>query len=143
MFVKHIHLSTKTQKENKTFHITLTILTLFTNIDMNILYSVQSECMQFSMEQQERDIIQDLLNDLTRDIIASDMLPYLICLTQDDKEYILMEERNYGYRRAAILLIDRIQRRRNGFQQLLQALIKTGCRHLVELIQQRSRENGM
>ncbi|KXJ06356.1 uncharacterized protein LOC110235260 [Exaiptasia diaphana] len=93
------------------------------------------------MQREEREIIVDLLQYLTDDIIAGDMLPHLNCLTQDDKEYVLCEEKNYGYRKAAVVLIDRIQRRQYGFQQLISALIQTGCKHLVKLILMR--QNGL
>lgn len=94
------------------------------------------------MDREEREIITELLHDLTEDVIAGDMLPYLNCLTQDDKEYILCEERNYGYKKAAVVLLDRLQRRKHGFQQFVHALLRTGCKHLVDLIVLRTRQNG-
>ncbi|EDO44281.1 predicted protein [Nematostella vectensis] len=75
-----------------------------------------------------------VLPDIVEDVIPGDMMPYLPCLTDDDKEQILCEEENRGSRRAAYLLVDRLKRRRNGMFDFIRALSKTGCHHVVARI---------
>ena len=89
------------------------------------------------MEREERDLINQYKVDLVDDVIPVDMLPYLSCLTSYDKERIKCEETNNGPRRAAQELLDRLVRRRNGFQEFIRALRETGCEHLANsLLQQ-------
>ncbi|CAH3018863.1 unnamed protein product [Porites evermanni] len=86
------------------------------------------------MDREDRSLIDQYFPQLAQDIIPVDMLPYLPCLTQTDKEGIKSEEVNRGPYRATILLLDRIQRRTNGFQELVDALRWTGCGHLADLL---------
>ena len=86
------------------------------------------------MDREDRSLIDQCFPQLAQDIIPVDMLPYLPCLTQTDKEGIKSEEVNRGPYRATILLLDRIQRRTNGFQELVDALRWTGCGHLADLL---------
>lgn len=86
------------------------------------------------MDREDRSLIDQFFPQLAQDIIPVDMLPYLPCLTQTDKEGIKSEEVNRGPYRATILLLDRIQRRTNGFQELVDALRWTGCAHLADLL---------
>ncbi|KAM7431855.1 hypothetical protein ABFA07_017630 [Porites harrisoni] len=86
------------------------------------------------MDREDRSLIDQFFPQLAQDIIPVDMLPYLPCLTQTDKEGIKSEEVNRGPYRATILLLDRIQRRTNGFQELVDALRWTGCEHLADLL---------
>ena len=86
------------------------------------------------MDREDRSLIDQFFPQLAQDIIPVDMLPYLPCLTQTDKEGIKSEEVNRGPYRATILLLDRIQRRTNGFQELVDALRWTGCGHLAHLL---------
>ena len=93
------------------------------------------------MDREERNLIDQYSPQLVEDIIPVDMLPYLGCLTQPDREIIRSEERNQGPMRAAIELLSRIQRRSAGFRELVHALRVTGCGHLAELLV--PREEGM
>ncbi|XP_046850334.1 uncharacterized protein LOC124443838 isoform X2 [Xenia sp. Carnegie-2017] len=69
------------------------------------------------------------------DIIPSDILSWMMCLTDEDNEVIMAEERNYGYSRAARLLLDRLKRRgAEAFGQLVNALRENGLEHLALLI---------
>lgn len=86
------------------------------------------------MDREDKSLIDQCLPQLVQDIIPVDMLPYLPCLTQTDKEGIKSEEVNKGPYRAAIFLLDRIRRRTNGFQELVDALRWTGCGHLADLL---------
>lgn len=86
------------------------------------------------MEREEKDLIRRYSHKLVDDVIPVDMLPYLPCLTQSDKEKIRCEETNNGAMRATQELMDRLFRRRNAFREFITALWETGCGHLAEEI---------
>lgn len=86
------------------------------------------------MEREERELINRYSPELVADVIPVDMLPYLSCLTSNDKERIKCEETNYGPIRAAQELLCRLVRRPNGFQEFIRALRETGYEHLADLL---------
>lgn len=90
------------------------------------------QCLE--MERQQRELIHRNLPDLVADVIPVDMLPYLSCLTSNDKEEIRCEEMNYGPMKATQKLVERLVRRPNAFHEFIRALTETGCEHLAELL---------
>ena len=86
------------------------------------------------MEREQKELIYRHLSDLVDDVIPVDMLPYLPCLTSNDKEVIKCEETNHGPMRATQILVGRLVRRPNAFQEFIRALRETGCEHLAELL---------
>ena len=86
------------------------------------------------MEREQKELIKRHLSDLVDDVIPVDMLPYLSCLTSNDKEEIICEEANRGPMRATQKLVERLVRRPNAFQEFIRALRETGCEHLAELL---------
>ena len=86
------------------------------------------------MDSQQRALIYRYLSDLVDDVIPVDMLPYLSCLTSNDREEIKCEETNHGPMRATQKLVERLVRRPNAFQEFIGALRETGCQHLAELL---------
>jgi hypothetical protein len=78
----------------------------------------------------ERLIIKQFAVDLKSDVIPSDVLPYLLCLTDDDCEQIQFKQDREGPRAAVPTLLDRLKKRPGAFEQFLNALEETGCRHL-------------
>jgi len=86
------------------------------------------------MEMEQRVLIKRYLSSLVDDVIPVDMLPYLSCLTSNDKEEIRCEETNHGPMRATQKLVERLIRRPNAFQEFIRALRETGCQHLAELL---------
>lgn len=86
------------------------------------------------MNSAEREIIDHYFPEITRDAIPVDMLPYLPCLTQSDKEIITREETNKGPIRAATELLFRVRRRRGAFRELVFALRASGCGHIADLL---------
>lgn len=86
------------------------------------------------MERQHRQLISRYLPDLVDDVIPVDMLPYLSCLTSNDREEIKCEETNHGPMRATQKLVERLVRRPNAFHEFIRALRVTGCEHLAELL---------
>ncbi|XP_068726649.1 uncharacterized protein [Montipora capricornis] len=88
----------------------------------------------YNMNRDERYLIDQYFPQITQDVIPVDMLPYLNCLTQNDREAIASEEMRQGHMRAAQELLSRLRRRTDGFEQLIQALNATGCEHLANLL---------
>lgn len=86
------------------------------------------------MDRQQRALIYRYFSELVDDVIPVDMLPYLSCLTSRDKDAIKCEETNHGPMRATQILVDRLVRRPNAFQEFIRALRETGCGHLAELL---------
>ncbi|XP_020627284.1 mitochondrial antiviral-signaling protein-like isoform X1 [Orbicella faveolata] len=86
------------------------------------------------MEMEQRELIRRYISSLVDDVIPVDMLPYLSCLTSNDKEEIRCEETNHGPMRATQKLVERLIRRPNAFQEFIRALRETGCEHLAELL---------
>ena len=86
------------------------------------------------MTPEERDIIRVNEPRLVQDIMPTDLLCWLLCLTDEDQEVIRAEERNYGSTRAARTLLDRLKRRQNSFGQLVRALRENMLGHLASLL---------
>ncbi|XP_028417296.1 uncharacterized protein LOC114541695 [Dendronephthya gigantea] len=86
------------------------------------------------MKPEEKDLIRRNEPELVKDIIPSSLLSWLLCLTNEDKEVITAEERNYGPIKASITLLDRLKRRDEAFQQLVVALRKNMLGHLALLL---------
>lgn len=87
------------------------------------------------MTPEQRNILRINEPKLVSGIIPSDILSWIMCLTDEDNEVIMAEERNYGYSRAARLLLDRLKRRgAEAFGQLVNALRVNGLEHLALLI---------
>ena len=86
------------------------------------------------MDREEIQLIDKFFSDLVNDVIPVDMLPYLPCLTQNDKEKIRCEEANHGPMRATQELLNLLVRRRNAFHELVQALRRTRLEHLADLL---------
>ncbi|XP_068695212.1 uncharacterized protein [Montipora foliosa] len=94
----------------------------------------------YNMNREERYLIDQYFPQITQDVIPVDMLPYLNCLTQNDREAIASEEMRQGHMRAAQELLSRLRRRTDGFEQLIQALNATGCEHLANLLVPREQD---
>ena len=86
------------------------------------------------MTPEQRDTIRINEPQLVRDIMPTDLLCWLACLTDEDKEAIMAEERNNGPTRAARILLDRLKRRSNSFGQLVRALRENTLGHLAALL---------
>ena len=93
------------------------------------------------MERDEKEIIDRYCGQICEDAIPVDMLPYLPCLTQSDKEKIKCEETNSGPRQATVKLLWHLRRRAGAFQEFVEALRLSGCGHLADLLD--PREQGM
>ena len=93
------------------------------------------------MNREEREKIDQFSPQIAEDAIPVDMLPYLPCLTQGDKEIIKCEEMNSGPMRATLELLSRLRRRAGAFQEFVEALRLSGCGHLADLLD--PREQGM
>ncbi len=82
----------------------------------------------------ERRILRQFAVDLKRDVIPTDVLPYLVCLTDDDCEQIQHKQDREGARAAVPVLLDRLKKRlchcEGAFKEFLTALGETGCSHL-------------
>lgn len=84
--------------------------------------------------QYEKKILDTRLQDFQEELIPMDVLPYLSCLQQVDKEVIEAKQKNEGPTRANSDLVDRIKRRHGGFQDFVQALRKCGFEHTALLL---------
>ena len=89
------------------------------------------------MSEVERGILRQFAVELKRDVIPSEVLPYLLCLTEDDCEQIQREEDRKGPRAAVATLLDRVKKRlkQGAFKEFSSALGKTGCSHLQESLE--------
>ena len=82
------------------------------------------------MLENERQIITKFAADLKSDVIPIDILPYLLCLTEDDCEQIENTQVQKGPRAAVPILLSKLKRRPGAFEQFLAGLSQTGCPHL-------------
>lgn len=78
----------------------------------------------------ERLIIRQFDAVLRDHVFPNEVLPYLLCLTDDDCDQIKAKQRMEGPREAVSILLDRLKRREGSFRQFLTALEKTGCGHI-------------
>lgn len=86
------------------------------------------------MTPEERDTIRQNERDLVQDIIPTDLLHYLPCLTYEDREVIMAEERQRGPTSAARIFLDRLRRRSNSYVQFVRALRDNKLYHLASLL---------
>lgn len=84
-------------------------------------------------EKTHKRILDERLKYFMGEVIPVDLLPYLSCLQKIDKEAIEACQRNEGPTRANSVLVDRIKRRQ-GFQDFVQALRTSGCDHTALLL---------
>ena len=86
------------------------------------------------MRPEEKHLIRVNEPKLVQGIIPSSLLSSLLCLTNEDKEVIRADERNYGPTAAATTLLERLQRRDKAFEQLVVALRRNMLEHLALLL---------
>lgn len=86
------------------------------------------------MKPYEKELLDKRLKDFMTEIIPVELLPHLPCLTSFDKEEIQAVQLNHGPVRASMVLIDRLKRRQDGFQQFIQALSKCGGQHVALML---------
>ena len=82
----------------------------------------------------EKKILEERLKDFMEEVIPGDLLPYLSCLQQTDKEAIEATQRNKGPTTANQTLVDRLKRRDKGFLEFVRALRKCGSEHTALLL---------
>ena len=86
------------------------------------------------MRPYEKKILEERLKDFMEEVIPGDLLPYLSCLQQTDKEAIEATQRNKGPTTANQTLVDRLKRRYKGFSEFVRALRKCGSEHTALLL---------
>lgn len=86
------------------------------------------------MDPKEKKILEEKLKDFMKDIIPVELFPYLPCLTRFDRDEIQASQNNHGSVRASFVLVDRLKRRRDGFQQFVQALRECGSQHIALML---------
>ena len=86
------------------------------------------------MNREEKEIIDRCYGRIAEDATPVDMLPYLPCLTQSDREIIKCEQTSSGPKQATYELLSRLRRRAGAFQELVDAFRLTGCGHLADLL---------
>ena len=86
------------------------------------------------MRPYEKKILEERLKDFMEEVIPGDLLPYLSCLQQTDKEAIEATQRNKGPTTANQTLVDRLKRRDKGFSEFVRALRKCGSEHTALLL---------
>ncbi|XP_013403698.1 uncharacterized protein LOC106168967 [Lingula anatina] len=84
----------------------------------------------FTIRMEDREYkkrIQENCAELVDKVDPAQLMPYLSCLTKQDREAITGDERHNGGRSiAAMTLLDRLQRRDEWFPQFISALRETG-----------------
>ena len=86
------------------------------------------------MRRYEKQILDQRLKEFQNEVVPDELLPYLSCLKQQDKEEIRAEQNNHGPIKANWVLTDRLKRRDKGFQQFVQALRECGSEHTALLL---------
>ncbi|PFX15412.1 putative ATP-dependent RNA helicase DDX58 [Stylophora pistillata] len=82
----------------------------------------------------EKKILNERLKDFMEEVIPVDLLPYLTCLQQTDKEDIEATQNNKGPTTANQTLVDRLKRRDKGFSHFVRALRQTGNEQTALLV---------
>ena len=82
----------------------------------------------------EKKILDTRLKDFMGEVNPVDLLPYLPCLEQMDKEAIEAKQNNLGPTTANQILVDRLKRRNKGFVQFVRALRTSGNEHTALLV---------
>ena len=83
------------------------------------------------MDSRQKRIISENTEDLVDGMTAIAALPYLDCLTQHEREAVRCRNDQEGNCKAVTKLLDAVERKREGFEQLLLALENTGCEYLA------------
>ncbi|XP_073244353.1 ATP-dependent RNA helicase DHX58-like isoform X3 [Porites lutea] len=86
------------------------------------------------MRPYEKQILEKRLKEFQYEVIPNELLPFLPCLIPEDKEEIKANQTNHGAIRATEVLVDRLKRRHEGFQNFVQALRKCGSEHTALLL---------
>ncbi|KAI1883791.1 hypothetical protein AGOR_G00235210 [Albula goreensis] len=82
--------------------------------------------MPFAEDKLYQDFVRPEMPQFVEKVKPLDLSPYLVCLTDSDKEQIRMETNNRGNRAGVEMLIDNLKRRENWPEHLIQALEKCG-----------------
>ncbi|KAG9338153.1 hypothetical protein JZ751_027021 [Albula glossodonta] len=82
--------------------------------------------MPFAEDKLYQDFIRPEMPQFVEKVKPLDLSPYLVCLTDSDKEQIRTETNNRGNRAGVEMLIDNLKRRENWPEHLVQALEKCG-----------------
>ena len=83
------------------------------------------------MKAREKQLLDERLKDFMFEIIPLDLLPFLPCLRQQDREEIEAKQCNHGPIKATFVLVDRLKRKDRGFQEFVQALRECGSEHIA------------
>ena len=86
------------------------------------------------MRSYEKQLLDERLKHFMNEVIPEELLPYLPCLTAQDRDEILAKQTNHGHIRATSVLADRLKRRDKGFPQFVQALRSCGAEHTALLL---------
>ena len=89
---------------------------------------------RFVMKPQEKEILEKRLKDFMGDIIPIELLPFLPCLRQQDREAVEAKQSNYGPSKATVVLIDRLKRKDRGFLEFVEALRVCGGEHIALML---------
>jgi hypothetical protein len=86
------------------------------------------------MNPKQRQLIAERHQHFKNDVNPQDLLPHLTCLVEEDKQEIECVISRQGPIRALSTLIDRLRRRRNGFEQFVMALRMNSLDHVALLL---------
>lgn len=86
------------------------------------------------MNSTQRQLLTERHQHFKDEVNPADLLPHLTCLMQEDRESIECILKNYGPTRALGELLDRLKRRKNGFEQFVVALRKNNLDHVALLL---------
>ncbi|XP_031552444.1 uncharacterized protein LOC116289637 [Actinia tenebrosa] len=86
------------------------------------------------MNSKQRQLLKERHQHFKDEVNPADLLPHLTCLIQEDVEIIESTLNNYGPIRALGELLDKLKRRKNGFEQFVVALRKNDLHHVALLL---------
>ena len=82
----------------------------------------------------ENRILTERLHYFLEEVFPCDLLPWLTCLTESDKQQIQCDQDRHGDIKATDTLVDRLKRRQDGFSQFVIALRENGSEHVAMLL---------
>ena len=87
----------------------------------------------------ENQLLEERLDHFKEDVRPVNLLPYLSCLTETDKQRILADESEHGKVESIQTLVECIKRKEEGFVQFVRALKRTDYGHVALLFDPKER----
>jgi hypothetical protein len=89
---------------------------------------------ELKITEDQRQLLEQRLPHFQDDVIATELLNYLPCLTDEQKDQIAYDEKNYLPSKGVRTLVEKLEEYEEGFEQFVLALCKADLGHVAVLL---------